>query len=124
MLRSRKHPFVVMPSLDVKITDTWLSSIINTLLEWFSNEVRVYVEAQLNEAIETRSGTLLRDINNYAQDYLPLFAQIKDKVKEKAPKFVAIASKTASSLTADIEKARAEKAAAAAANVKLNDGSA
>lgn len=85
-----RSKYVTMPSLSVKIGESWLSGLYNALLSWFSGEVRLYVESQVNKTIAKQSGRLLRTINTYAKDYLPLFAKVKDKVKEKAPQLAQV----------------------------------
>jgi len=86
----RQKGYVTMPELSVRIADSWFSSLYNVLLSWFSNEVRAYVEYQVNQVIESKSSVLLGTVNRYAHEYLPILARVKDKVKEKAPQLAQV----------------------------------
>ncbi len=104
LLRERRRKIVEMPHLEIEVTKNWLSSVMNVVITLLREKIRGYVEQELNNAVLKHSGRLLSTVNEFASEYLPLFASVKDKVIEKAPKLVNIASKTINEIQENVKQ--------------------
>jgi len=70
-----------LPTLALTIGKSRLSWAYNFLIGVLDDAVRVYIEEHINETLKESSDELLDDINDFAQEYLPLLRRVQAKAE-------------------------------------------